>query len=87
VANQPNLFEHHNQFGIELDDSALFDKQNNIISMKLGSRLSPGSTRHWRNNAVDSISKKIAADYKARNGIDATIFSSRPSAGATIVTA
>ena len=36
-------------------------------------------------DAVESISKKIAADYKAKTGIDATIFSSRPAAGATII--
>jgi len=34
---------------------------------------------------LDSISKKIAADYKARTGIEAVIFSSRPAAGATIL--
>jgi len=36
-------------------------------------------------DAVDSITKKIAADYKSKTGIDATIFASRPAAGATIV--
>ena len=36
-------------------------------------------------SAVDDISKKIAADYKARTGIAATIFASRPAAGATVV--
>ena len=35
--------------------------------------------------AVEAISKKIATDYKKKTGIDATIFSSRPAAGATIV--
>ena len=35
--------------------------------------------------AVDAISKKIAADYKAKTGIEATIFASRPAAGATII--
>jgi galactokinase len=35
--------------------------------------------------AVDSISKTIAAEYKQKTGIDATIFSSRPAAGATIL--
>ena len=35
--------------------------------------------------AVEDISKKIAADYKARTGIAATIFASRPAAGATVV--
>jgi len=34
---------------------------------------------------VDGITKKIAADYKAKTGIEATIFSSRPAAGATII--
>jgi galactokinase len=37
--------------------------------------------------AVDSITKTIAAEYKKRTGIDATIFSSRPAAGATILKA
>jgi len=36
-------------------------------------------------DAVESISEKIAADYKAETGIEAAIFSSRPSAGATIL--
>ncbi|HTL71953.1 MAG TPA: galactokinase [bacterium] len=36
-------------------------------------------------DAVDAISKKIAADYKAKTGIEATIFASRPAAGATII--
>jgi len=35
--------------------------------------------------AMEDISKKIAADYKARTGIAATIFASRPAAGATVV--
>ena len=36
-------------------------------------------------SAVDDISEKITADYKARTGIAATIFASRPAAGATVV--
>ncbi|HZL79641.1 MAG TPA: galactokinase, partial [Candidatus Limnocylindrales bacterium] len=36
-------------------------------------------------DAVDAITKKIAADYKIKTGIDATIFSSRPASGATII--
>jgi galactokinase len=36
-------------------------------------------------DAVDAITKKIASDYKAKTGIAATIFSSRPAAGATII--
>jgi len=36
-------------------------------------------------SAVESISKIIAAEYKKKTGIDATIFSSRPAAGATIL--
>jgi galactokinase len=35
--------------------------------------------------AMEDISKKIAADYKARTGIAATIFASRPAAGATVL--
>jgi galactokinase len=36
-------------------------------------------------DAVKVISKKIAADYKKETGIKATIFSSRPAAGARII--
>ena len=36
-------------------------------------------------DAVDSITKRITADYKSKTGIDATIFASRPAAGATII--
>jgi len=36
-------------------------------------------------DAVENITKKIAADYKAKTGIEAGIFSSRPAAGATII--
>jgi len=36
-------------------------------------------------DSVDAITKKIAADYKAKIGIEATIFASRPAAGATII--
>jgi len=36
-------------------------------------------------SAVDSITKTIAAEYKKKTGIAATIFSSRPAAGATIL--
>ena len=35
--------------------------------------------------AMDAITKKIATDYKVSTGITATIFSSRPAAGATIL--
>jgi galactokinase len=38
-----------------------------------------------KTEAVTGISKKIAADYKAKTGIDATIFSSHPASGATII--
>lgn len=36
-------------------------------------------------DAVDAITKKIAADYHVKTGIEATIFASRPAAGATIL--
>ena len=36
-------------------------------------------------DSVAAITKKIAADYKARTGIEAAIFASRPAAGATII--
>ncbi len=36
-------------------------------------------------DCVNAITKKIAADYKAKTGIDAAIFASRPAAGATII--
>ena len=38
-----------------------------------------------KTEAVPAITKKIAADYKAKTGIDATIFSSHPAAGATVI--
>jgi len=38
-----------------------------------------------KSDAVAAISKKIAADYKRKTGIDATIFVSRPAAGATVI--
>jgi galactokinase len=36
-------------------------------------------------DAIPAITKRIAAEYKARTGIDAVIFASRPAAGATIL--
>ena len=36
-------------------------------------------------NCADTITRKIAADYKARTGIEATFFASRPATGATII--
>ena len=36
-------------------------------------------------DCADDTSKRIAAGYKEKTGIDATIFASRPAAGATIV--
>ena len=36
-------------------------------------------------DAVDAITKRIAADYKIKTGIEAAIFASRPAAGATII--
>ena len=36
-------------------------------------------------DTVEAISKKVAADYKKRTAIEATIFSSRPAAGATVI--
>jgi len=36
-------------------------------------------------SSVDGITKKIATDYKARTGVAATIFASRPAAGATVL--
>jgi galactokinase len=38
-------------------------------------------------DAVAAISKTIAADYKSKTGIEATIFVSRPAAGATVIKA
>ena len=36
---------------------------------------------------IESISEKLASDYKKKTGIEATIFTTRPAAGATIVKA
>ena len=38
-----------------------------------------------KTDPVEAISKKIAADYKAKTGIEATIFVSRPASGATVI--
>jgi galactokinase len=38
-----------------------------------------------RTENVEAITKQIADGYKARSGIDATIFVSRPAAGATVI--
>jgi galactokinase len=38
-----------------------------------------------KTDAIDAISKKLAADYKKKTGIEATIFVSRPAAGATVI--
>ena len=38
-------------------------------------------------DAIEAISKRIAADYKNKTGIEATIFSSRPAAGAMVIKA
>jgi len=38
-----------------------------------------------KTDAVETISKRIASEYKTQTGIEATIFSSRPSAGATVI--
>jgi galactokinase len=38
-----------------------------------------------KTDAIESISKNIASAYKTKTGIDATIFSSRPAAGATVI--
>jgi galactokinase len=40
-----------------------------------------------KTGAVEAISKKIAADYKGQTGIEATLFVSRPAAGATVIKA
>ena len=40
-----------------------------------------------KSDAVAAISQKIAADYKKKTGIEATIFVSRPAAGATVIKA
>jgi len=38
-----------------------------------------------KREAVDAVSKKIAADYRQKTGIEAAIFVSRPAAGATVI--
>jgi galactokinase len=40
-----------------------------------------------KTESVAAISRQIAADYKKRTGIEATIFVSRPAAGATVIKA
>ncbi|HKI69862.1 MAG TPA: galactokinase, partial [Verrucomicrobiae bacterium] len=38
-----------------------------------------------KSDAVEAISEKLAADYKEKTGTQATVFSSRPAAGATVL--
>jgi galactokinase len=38
-----------------------------------------------KSDAVGAITKKLAADYKTKTGREATIFGSRPAAGATVI--
>jgi galactokinase len=38
-----------------------------------------------KSSAAAAISQQLAADYKQKTGIEATIFGSRPAAGAAIV--
>jgi galactokinase len=38
-----------------------------------------------KTDAVGAISAKLASDYKKKTGIEATIFVSRPAAGATVI--
>jgi galactokinase len=38
-----------------------------------------------RSDAVSAISKKLAADYNKKTGLDATIFGSRPASGASVL--
>jgi galactokinase len=40
-----------------------------------------------KTDAVEGIKKKIAVDYKKRTGIEATMFVSRPAAGAMVLKA
>jgi len=40
-----------------------------------------------KSSDVESISKRVAIDYKAKTGIEAAIFSSRPASGATVLKA
>jgi galactokinase len=38
-----------------------------------------------RTELIESISGKLAAEYKKKTGIEATIFTTRPAAGATVL--
>ena len=38
-----------------------------------------------KSDSVAAITQKLAADYKKKTGLDATIFGSRPAAGATVI--
>jgi galactokinase len=40
-----------------------------------------------KSDAVAAITKKLATDYKTKTGLEATIFGSRPAAGATVIKA
>jgi len=38
-----------------------------------------------KTTAVEAITQKITTDYRMKTGLDATVFSSRPAAGATVI--
>jgi galactokinase len=40
-----------------------------------------------KSDSVASISRQLAAGYKEKTGLEATIFGSRPAAGATVILA
>ena len=74
----------------ELDTVVEIAKSIGLKGGMIGCRMTGGgfggcAVALVKTNAVDAISKKLAANYKKKTGIEATIFVSRPAGGATVI--
>jgi galactokinase len=74
----------------ELDTVVEIAKSIGLKGGMIGCRMTGGgfggcAVALVKTSAVDAISKKIAANYKKKTGIEATIFVSRPAAGASVI--
>jgi len=76
----------------ELDDVVEIAGQIGVKGGIYGCRMTGGgfggcAVALVKTENVEAITKKITADYKTKTGIEATIFVSRPAAGATVIKA
>jgi galactokinase len=74
----------------ELDTIVEISEAVGVKGGVFGSRMTGGgfggcAVALVKTELIESISKKIGADYKKKTGIEATIFTSRPAAGATVL--